>query len=94
MKTAIFIILCFLYWIVITLLSAIQVGLEHPGEKRGVSILPGIVVMPILSVGLGLGLNALYLNAGYWAIGVIYAAYFLYGIPDFIRAMAKKSSIK
>ena len=83
--------LCFLYWIGIAMLSVVQNAREYPGEKRGVSLLP-YLVMPLIVFGAGIGLNALVRHLGYWVVGITHGGYLIYGITYVLRAKPKKAA--
>ena len=91
MKTIIFAALCLLYWIGIAILSVVQNAREYPGEKKGVSLLP-YLIMPLFVFGAGIGLNALAQHLGYWVVGITHVGYLIYGITYVLRAKPHKSA--
>ena len=91
MNTSLFGALCIIYWVSIAIMSMRQKAIEYPGVEKGTSLVP-YLVMPVIVFGIGLGLNVILNNLGYWVVGITHATYLLYGIAYSLTNKTKKSS--
>jgi len=67
-------IIATLSWLIITILSLLGAYLanqRNPEEERGVSIFPGLIVMPVLTFGIGFLINFFRSNLGNLIVGTI-----------------------
>lgn len=79
-------------WIVITGIALQGTEIEHPGENRGISVFP-YLLMIILVFGIGSIINFFYSWVGTWIMFGLHLVYIIYGFMS-VLVLRNKSKNK
>jgi len=78
-------------WYLSSLASASQVAVQAvkagKDEWGGVSILPGLLVMPIAATLIALLINLKWSPVGFWVVGLLHACYGIWALGYFLYAV-------
>ena len=78
-------------WWIITFLELFEKHLTDPEGSGGVSILPEVIIMPIITFGVGFAINYFFTNMGSWIIGVLLGCYIVWGIINMLVTRKEKT---